>query len=1162
MNRFSSFKKLVLSTGVIAVTALEMATAAVAPAPRPVQKSLYQLGSPETGYTIVRPGEKRADGFTTAARILSMPRLTPDNYMPGVINVKTKQRFVVNKDARGFQSAALSQSLSALGVKKIDAAFKEYNNGSLLAADKAGLSRMYEVYYSSPVDAYDVCRELMNNPDVEYASPVFKRALFYTPNDTKVAQQYELTKIKAAQAWDVTKGKTEVLIAITDSGIDWQHEDLADNIYINTKEIPANGKDDDNNGKVDDIHGWDFVGNASSNDVMQGIFKEDNDPKIYGITSTTDTRAHGTVVAGNAAAVTNNGKGVASIGHNCKLLPIKIGSDDPQAGGLYQTAKAIEYAARMKADIINCSWGGRGLNPMDEDVIAQATAGGSLVVVAAGNDGLFTDVSKFYPAGYPNVLSVGATDNADKKAGFSNYGINTSVYAPGVGLPSVYPNNRYVTDANTWSGTSFSSPVVAGIAGLVKSVHPDWTPAQIAAQIRMTSDNVVTTDASLRPLYFGRANAFRAVSLNGTINQGNQAPGLEIVSVGLSAGGGVVTDAEPTTLRLSLRNLLSDASGVQLQIQPMDGVFSIAQGTVSVGAVASMEQKDIDATIQLSANTPFFSGMGEFLVTITSGTFTNYHRISIPFQIPSTNTYAFATSYGEFTYHSASSPNPSTAWAASEYNGGAVVFRVANGVTTNSIASQTSAIYSIYARDANVAYGGTGPTSGAAQILRTTNGGITGWQVTSVSTITPFVNNINFFDATNGIFLGDPLNSSWGIGKTTNSGQAWTKVNNVPAPLSGETGLNTSATWLGDNGWFGTTKGRVYRTSDKGQTWKASNLLTNGVVSLLAFKDALNGIAIYRTTQATDAPTLAAVTSDGGATWSLNKFNFDNARLAPVYAYNPGDSRQTAVLCSDGSVIGTEDLGNTWKFILTRQSGTTSAGAGVANGQSVRLWNFGAMIGYLNYTKLNGSVKREITLAQSLAFDSVLVGANKTKLMKITNSGDVDITISGIDISGGNSLAGEFAAPGKPTLPKTLAPGASVSFQVIFNAGDIGIRTATMVVTSNAEPAISNVELTGIGKKVGTSVKELEAAGFRLEQNFPNPTNGQTAFRFVMPSAQNVRLAIANTLGQTLAIPFDGMAQAGYTSVPFNAEALSNGVYYYTLQIGGQKIVRSFVVSK
>ncbi|HYF03184.1 MAG TPA: S8 family serine peptidase, partial [Patescibacteria group bacterium] len=334
MNRFSSLKKLAIGTGLFSLTALQFATAGVLPKQQ-LQKPLYHLGSPDGGYYIVKQGEARADGFTTAARVITMPRLSPDKYMQGVIHIKTKQRFVVNKDAQGFQSSVLTQALAPYSVKKVGASFQEYNNGSLLSSDKAGLSRMYTVYYASPTDPYDLCRELMNNPEVEYASPVFKRSLSYTPNDPRTAQQYELSKVQAALAWDITKGKSDVLIAITDSGTDWQHEDLADNIWTNPKEIPSNGIDDDKNGKIDDVRGWDFIGNVSASEVNQGVFKEDNDPKVYNVTSNSDTRAHGTVVAGNAAAVTNNGKGIASIGHNCKILPIKIGSDNIQAGGIY-----------------------------------------------------------------------------------------------------------------------------------------------------------------------------------------------------------------------------------------------------------------------------------------------------------------------------------------------------------------------------------------------------------------------------------------------------------------------------------------------------------------------------------------------------------------------------------------------------------------------------------------------------------------------------------------------------------------------------------------------------------------------------------------------------------------------------------------------------------
>lgn len=1147
--------------GFIGLSVAQPTTAGILP--RPAKKTIQQLSDGQGGYTIIRQGERRADGFTTAAKVLSMPRLSPDTYISGVIHVKTKSRFVVNKDARSFQSGTLSQVLAPYSVKKIDAAFNEYNNGSLLSSDKVGLGRMYEVYYSSPVDAYDVCRELMNNPEIEYASPVFKRKVFYTPNDPKVAQQYELSKIKASQAWDITQGKAEVLIAITDTGVDWQHEDLAANIWTNPNEIPGNGKDDDSNGKIDDIRGWDFVGNITQSELQQGIFKEDNDARVAGITSTQDTRAHGTVVAGNAAAVTNNGKGVASIGHNCKIIPIKIASDNIQADGIFRGYEAVEYAARLGADIINCSWGGMGYSPVEEEVIAQASALGSLIIAASGNEYRFTDIVGSYPATYLNVLSVGATDNNDKKADFSNYGIKTSVFAPGVGLPSVFPGNKYVTDANTWSGTSFSSPVVAGIAGLVKSMHPDWTPAQIAQQIRMTSDNVVTSDASLRPLYYGRVNAYRAVYLNTTFNQGEQVPGVDVVATGLSSNTGVITNYQPVTLRLTLKNFLSNANNVQVKLQSIDGALSASEDAMSVGSLVSAQQKDIDIPIQLSENTPFFEGVGEFLVTITSGSFTNYHRLAIPFKVPSQNSYTMLSEdIGPVTFHTAYSPNPSIAWGAAEAEGlGALVFRVENGAAAYSFPS-TNAIYCMYAHDGTTAYGGTGPSGGAAQILRTTNGAKTGWQAANVGNITPFVNNIHFFDANNGIFLGDPLNGSWGIGTSSNAGINWTKSGTAPFPTSGESGISNSAFWSGNSGWFGTSKGRVFRTTDKGQTWQASTVAANAMVSLIVFKDAQNGIAVYRASQAADAPVLAASTSDGGATWATNKFNFSDAGLDPVYAYNPGGSRQTAFLCSSGAVAGTEDNGGTWNFILTRRTSEVLAGAGTVNGQKVRLWNFGSSVGYLEYPKLSGSVKRELTLTSTVKFDTVMMGEKKTKLVPIRNTGETPITISAISIASINAEAEEFTLQNMPSLPKTLAPNSVINLQVIFDAQKEGNRTGTLVVTSDAEPAIMNSAISGIGKKSATSIAEEKNPQIRFEQVFPNPTAGASVFEFDLVSAQKARLTVINSLGQVLAIPFEGMAGEGRNSVSFDGSVLSSGVYYYSLEVAGQKIIRSFVISK
>ena len=306
------------------------------------------------------------------------------------------------------------------------------------------------------------------------------------PNDPMYSSQWGLTKIQADKAWDITTGRQDIIIAVIDTGVDYNHPDLAANIWKNPREIPNNGIDDDKNGLVDDYYGYDF-------------FNGKADPM--------DDNGHGTHVAGTIGAVGNNGIGIAGVNWNVKILPLKfMGADG--TGDILSAVAAINYARQMGASIITCSWGGKGYSQALADAIRQTNA---LFVVAAGNEGTNNDVTAVYPAnlGYSNVIAVTATDTSDQLGSFANYGQKTvHVAAPGVGILSTHPINKnsYVQK----SGTSMAAPFVSGIAGLMLSANPRLSPAQLKSLIIQNVDNVPAL--SSRVSSGGRVNAEKAVN--------------------------------------------------------------------------------------------------------------------------------------------------------------------------------------------------------------------------------------------------------------------------------------------------------------------------------------------------------------------------------------------------------------------------------------------------------------------------------------------------------------------------------------------------------------------------------------------------------------------------------------------------------------------------
>lgn len=305
----------------------------------------------------------------------------------------------------------------------------------------------------------DALRRLQANSSVLYAEPNYIVTAAAIPNDPRFPELYGLNNtgqtgglndadIDAVEAWDIQTGG-RVVVAVIDTGLDYNHEDIVGNVWVNTGEIANNGIDDDNNGYIDDIRGWDFVNN-------------DNNPF--------DDNDHGTHVSGTIAAVGNNGIGVSGVNWSAQIMPLKFLS----ARGSGTTADAIsalDYAVMMGARISNNSWGGGAFSQALFDTIAAAQSAGHLFVAAAGNDGVNTDVTPSYPASYDldNIVSVAATDDNDALASFSNFGaVSVDLGAPGVSILSTTPGNTY----SSFSGTSMATPHVSGSAALLLSEDP------------------------------------------------------------------------------------------------------------------------------------------------------------------------------------------------------------------------------------------------------------------------------------------------------------------------------------------------------------------------------------------------------------------------------------------------------------------------------------------------------------------------------------------------------------------------------------------------------------------------------------------------------------------------------------------------------------------
>jgi subtilisin family serine protease len=375
----------------------------------------------------------------------------------------------------------------------------------LVAAERlqaVGANGLHRLSLDASETVEQAVSRLSKLPSVALVEPDYLlRSEAVYPNDPSFPQQYALhnigqsgglvdADIDAPEAWSVSTGSHTVIVAVLDTGIDIYHPDLAANIWVNPGEIAGDGIDNDGNGYVDDVRGWDFV-------------DEDNDPRC--------TNFHGTHVAGIIGAVGNNGLGVSGVAWNVQLMPLRFLAQDG-TGYTSDAIRALDYARMNGAKIANASWSGGGSSQALSDAIERFRQAGGIFVAAAGNNGQSNDLTPRYPASYThdNVIAVAASDRNDQLASFSNFGTQTvDLAAPGSFIISTMPGGQY----GYASGTSMAAPQVAGAAALIWSVHPEYTYAQVIQALKDHADPIL-----LNRVAHGRLNVGNALASGGGSN--------------------------------------------------------------------------------------------------------------------------------------------------------------------------------------------------------------------------------------------------------------------------------------------------------------------------------------------------------------------------------------------------------------------------------------------------------------------------------------------------------------------------------------------------------------------------------------------------------------------------------------------------------------------
>ena len=472
--------------------------------------------------------------------------------------------------------------------------------GTELGREFQSIPGLRSVHLRAGVSVNAALQAYRSNPNVLYAEPNFvQHVALTTPNDTSFSSLYGLhntgqlggtvdADIDAPEAWDITKGNPNIVVGVIDTGVNYNHPDLAANMWKNMWEFNGvAGNDDDGNGFVDDVYGYDFIGAGDSNPA--------------------DDHFHGSHVSGTIGAVGNNNVGVVGVNWNVKIMALKF-LNSAGSGTTEDAVQAVNYATMMRnlynstsgakgANIVltSNSWGGGGFSQALQDAIAASRAANMLFVAAAGNDGVNTDGGGFYPATYPldNIISVAATDRNDNRAYFSNWGRNTvDLAAPGVDVLSTSLGNGYTTV----SGTSMATPHVAGVAALAWGLAGDASYQQIRDAIFDSVDpnTAFRTDGPTPVATGGRLNAFKTLQ-----------------AVGMSVGGstpaaGSIISTQPTDFVVNFSH-------------PYD-TTTVQPGDLKVNNIAASSRDFTDSdTVTFHFGTSPVSGQGEQTMHMAAG---------------------------------------------------------------------------------------------------------------------------------------------------------------------------------------------------------------------------------------------------------------------------------------------------------------------------------------------------------------------------------------------------------------------------------------------------------------------------------------------------------------------------------------------------------------
>jgi len=1093
-------------------------------------------------YKVDIGSSERFGDFYSPVKTLELRKPAPGTYLQNSFYIKSKDNISTFEIEKFVKLYLINSGYIDLKITEIRKSFSKYFGNNLLNKSSNRLENIFQISIENNFDVFDLCSLLTQSPEINYACPVIAYKFSdFKPNDESVDQQWYLESLNMFKAWDIARGDKSIVIGIVDSGTDYNHDELISQVWTNSGEISGDGIDNDGNGFIDDVHGWDFVGNITLLDAVKGKFKEDNNP--IPVFTTND---HGTHVAGSAAATTNNTIGIASTGFDVTFMPVKIALDDlSKSRMVYRPYDGILYAAMNGADVINCSWASSYQDPLAWDVINEILDMGVTIVAAAGNENLFIDYTPYYPAAMPGVIAVGSVNPQDVKSSFSNFGTRVICFAPGENIFSLSNSNRYVSK----TGSSMSSPLATGIAATVKKIFPNYSTKAILHQIRSTTSPIQPQSQLLS----GKINAFDAFRYNNPMYPAYKIPGISMEKI-MIEGASSITKTGQTKVKLSFKNYLGTASNIYISLSPQDNYFEISPKVVNLQQLNANQSIEIEFTVTLNESCPWFEGDAFLLINYEADGYKDVELIEIPIRLESNNKFLLVESFDESFYidwHASDVAGKFDYWAVgydlNSEKGVMYNFGKNNGLYL--LTSDTLVDISA-ANDKNIMIAANGKDS-KTTVMRSFNSGKTFSDV-DVSQFFQRITGIKNINISDAFAYGINCQGAGEIIYSIDGGASFEKsVLGFTIPGGSEEYPSSKTAYRNGEYYIGTSTGRIIKSSDNGRNWQMVSDVLKGKISHLAV---VNKDSIFVILNQIDSVRLY-VSNNGGKKFSKVDYEITDLQTA-VKLFVPDSSNTVYILTGNSKIYLSSDMGSSWKPELSYRYkfGDIYSAAVYSGSGKVRLWMAGYDINYLDFDLIPANIIRDVRIAgkSEIDFDTVDINKFSEDIIFIENKGNVRSKI----ISQ-NFTSGKYFELSKE-LPGSIAPSELLSADVKFSSKSIGRHYDTLLVTTDASDEPLKFIFEGFCIDPATvSDSENESANFRLV----NLVGDLYRLDIYSELSGQVELNILDINGSIVKNCGKYEHSGSSSSIIFSGKELSSGMYFLKINgFGIEKALKLIVI--